>query len=695
MNTSSGKLKNILYSDWVKLLFIVLWTFIVALSLYFNTKSMKEHSAEMAKEDAKVMFSFIQTARLWNARHGGVYVPVTEKTPPNPYLEVPHRDIIDQEGNTYTLVNPAYMTRQLAELAKEEKSIFFHITSLNPIRPENAADTWETAALRSFEKGNREVMEKVVWGGENMYRYMSVLIVRKACLKCHKKQGYKEGDVRGGISVSFSSAKVDKTLKAEMSNFIFLHLIVYILFSAVCLFAISRGKKHWEEMNNIKAFQEELIKKRTTELTTANSRLKEEVNERREAETVLRESEKKYRLVTQSAHDAIISADEWGSVVGWNSAAEKVFGYSEREALGKMITFLVPERLRKIYLERFHSLRSHKSPWQTGEMFEAKGRNKNGDVIPVEVSISRWSSQNGIFYTGIVRDISERKRMEENLRSLNRNLEERVMFEIAKRREQEQLLLQKSKLAAMGEMIGSIAHQWRQPLNGISLIIQDIHESFKYNELTEEEIERATKEAMGQVEFMTNTINDFRNFFNPSKERSTFDAVVGMKDAIAILDAQLRTAGIEVHIEAEENCLITGYLNEYRQAMLNIISNARDAIKTSRKEESLLADGGAISITFFHLEDASLCVEIFNDGSHIPDDFIGLIFNPYVTSKPEGEGSGIGLYMTKVIIESNMQGKISVENREGGVCFIITFPPPERDATEKKEEEEDGGEMLT
>ncbi len=683
MDIRNTKKKNILYTNWGRALFLLFWLLIVLLSLFWNIGNFKEHSMHMAREDARVMFSFIETVRLWNARHGGVYVAVTPETPPNPYLEVPDRDIVDQKGRTYTLVNPAYMTRQIAELARAEKNIYFHITSLNPIRPENAADEWEVSALQSFEKGKTEVMEKVVWSGESMYRYMSALKVRKACLQCHRKQGYKEGDVRGGISVSFSAETIDASLRTEIKNIFLLHLVVYLLVSTVCLLALGRGRKHWEEMTMVQAMQEKTIAERTKELVLANSRLKEEIEERKEAENILRESEKRYRSVTQSAHDAIISTDEWGKIVGWNNAASKIFGYTEAEVLGQSILLLVPGKLQPIYLERFRSFRNHDVPWTTGEIIEAKGKKKGGEVIPVEISISRWSSQGSILYTGIVRDISERKRMEKDLRALNRTLEERVMVEIAKRREQEQLLLQKSKLMAMGEMIGSIAHQWRQPLNSISLIIQDIRESFRYGDLTEKEIDTVTEDAMKQVQFMSGTIDDFRNFFNPSKERTSFDAVAGVHDALSILDAQLRSHGIEVTVNAEESFLINGYQNEYKQALLNILSNALYAVKTSREKGSLGKGAGGIVITFSRLSDGGVSLEVYNDGEPIPDDFIGLIFNPYVSSKPESEGSGIGLYMTKIIIESNMKGTIQVENRERGVAFILYFPPLEGE--EKKE----------
>ncbi len=133
---------------------------------------------------------------------GGVFVPVSDLLQPNPYLEPAGRDILLPDGRTLTRVNPAYMTRLIAELAEENNQILFHITSLNPIRPANAASGWEIQALKSFEmEGKREYLN---WDHDaRTYYYMAPLITQESCLVCHARQGYKVGDIRGGISVIF------------------------------------------------------------------------------------------------------------------------------------------------------------------------------------------------------------------------------------------------------------------------------------------------------------------------------------------------------------------------------------------------------------------------------------------------------------------------------------------------------------
>lgn len=183
-------------------LVLALWLSIVAVSLGWNLYQAGHHREELARESARSFFDLLLITRRWNARHEGVYVPVTPETPANPYLKDPRREIQVTDTLTLTKVNPAYMTRALAELAAERSGVQFHITSLKPIRPENLAQPWEAEALRAFEQGAREWVEFYRHSDQEGYRYMAPLITEKPCLKCHAEQGYELGSVRGGISIT-------------------------------------------------------------------------------------------------------------------------------------------------------------------------------------------------------------------------------------------------------------------------------------------------------------------------------------------------------------------------------------------------------------------------------------------------------------------------------------------------------------
>lgn len=180
----------------------VVWTLIITASLVWNVIQGRRNTLEAARIQARAAFEKDVIYRRWNAEYGGVYVLLTERTQPNPYLDVPERDITTPLGRSLTLINPAYMTRQVHELAEEQYGVLGHITSLNPIRPDNAPDPWETEALRTFERGKTEYSSVEKIEGKEYMCLMRPLITEKGCLKCHAAQGYEEGDISGGISVS-------------------------------------------------------------------------------------------------------------------------------------------------------------------------------------------------------------------------------------------------------------------------------------------------------------------------------------------------------------------------------------------------------------------------------------------------------------------------------------------------------------
>ncbi len=184
------------------LLLAVVWTLLVGGSLLWNIHHERHEILELTRAEARGTYNKDLVYRRWAAGHGGVYVPVSDKTSPNPYLSnVEERDIMTPSGRLLTLMNPAYMTRQVHELSREQYGLRGHITSLNPIRPENAPDPWETEALRAFERGKPEVDSVERIDGQPYLRMMFPMVTEESCLKCHAQQGYEVGDIRGGMSV--------------------------------------------------------------------------------------------------------------------------------------------------------------------------------------------------------------------------------------------------------------------------------------------------------------------------------------------------------------------------------------------------------------------------------------------------------------------------------------------------------------
>ena len=188
-------------------LIVVAWASIIAGSCFFNIQNIRQQAVQNAINEAITSFNKDTLYRRWVASHGGVYVPVNESSPPNPYLShIDDRDVTTRLGKKLTLVNPAYMTRQVHELGEKLYTGKGHITSLKPLRPENAPDGWESKALRAFERGEKEATDISEINGQEYLRLMRPFVTEKGCLKCHGQQGYAEGDIRGGISVSIPMA---------------------------------------------------------------------------------------------------------------------------------------------------------------------------------------------------------------------------------------------------------------------------------------------------------------------------------------------------------------------------------------------------------------------------------------------------------------------------------------------------------
>jgi uncharacterized protein DUF3365 len=219
----------------------LIWTVALSCLFVWGIRNIIKHTKELATYQARSFFQEIVTTRSWNARHGGVYVLVTDKTHPNPYLDDPNRDVVTTTGLALTKINPAYMTRQIAEIASNKNLVWFHITSLKPIRPENVADEWESIVLKYFSEGLPEFAEfQDTNNSSTVFRYMAPLWVDGECLKCHAKQGYKEKDLRGGISVTIRADTILDLQKLQVRNLTFAYIVILVLGLIGIRFAYSR-----------------------------------------------------------------------------------------------------------------------------------------------------------------------------------------------------------------------------------------------------------------------------------------------------------------------------------------------------------------------------------------------------------------------------------------------------------------------
>lgn len=268
---------------------------------------------------------------------------------------------------------------------------------------------------------------------------------------------------------------------------------------------------------------------------------------------------------------------------------------------------------------------------------------------------------------GINYDITDSKQTEEEL-------QKKIDDAIEEKREQETLLIQQSKLASMGEMISAISHQWRQPLNSVGLYVQDFKSAYKYGELDEHYLNDSIERIMQQIRYMSQTIDDFRNFYRIQSDTSEFDIVTSIQSSLNLYQAQLHNHDIEYtfHFDPMHTYIMEGNSNHLQQCFVNIFSNAVDAIK-ERRHRDTQPFSAKISVRIENIED-SIHIIINDNGIGISAQNAQKVFEPYFTTKQEGSGTGLGLYMSHTILHKYFNGTIMIQPQSEGVSVIITLP---------------------
>ena len=250
------------------------------------------------------------------------------------------------------------------------------------------------------------------------------------------------------------------------------------------------------------------------------------------------------------------------------------------------------------------------------------------------------------------------KRNRENDK-MQRLLEERVNEAVEKAREKDHIMYQHARLASMGEMIGNIAHQWRQPLNALTLLIQSFGTKSISGKLTQSFIDKQVDEGLRLAVSMSDTIEDFRNFFSPSKEKEHFNVNKSIHDTLEMSSFFCKDENIDIQVHCDKDVKIYGYANEFSQVILNFINNARDNFKHRDMHEDKKIE---ISIHETSGREPAVEIAFADNGGGIEDHIIDRVFEPYFTTKHKATGTGIGLYMSKQIIEAQMNGLVTVKN---------------------------------
>ena len=261
-------------------------------------------------------------------------------------------------------------------------------------------------------------------------------------------------------------------------------------------------------------------------------------------------------------------------------------------------------------------------------------------------------------------------RSEENYRRLNETLEERIKKAVDELREKDRVLIIQGRQAVMGELISNIAHQWRQPLNMLGLLAQELPMTYKMGTFTKELLEANVAMTMKIIQQMSQTIEDFRSYSQPDRVKTDFKVLQVIAKTLSLLEGSFNAHRIRTEVEHEGDPVVNGYPNEYSQVLLNILINARDAFLAGK------AASPSIVIRVF-CENGSTVVTVTDNAGGIPPEIVDKIFEPYFTTKGPEQGTGIGLFMSKTIIEKNMNGVLSARNTGVGAEFRIKMQTAE------------------
>lgn len=601
------------------------WTAVCAVFLILEESDQRAFVAANALSAARASFEKDIAFRRWAAKHGGVYVPITKETPPNPYLQIPERDITTPAGVPLTRMNPAYMTRQVYEISQLQPGApQGHITSLDPIRPENAPDAWEKTVLEKFEKGIREFSEFQDIKGKSYFRYMRSLETEQPCLKCHAAQGYRQGDVRGGISVSIPMEQINRS---EYRSTLFHVLIIAVLW-LIGLAGL------WFSHRKISA---------------ASRALRDKTNF---AENL---------ILNSTIPTFVIDGDH--KVLIWNRALEELSGVRAPDIIG------TDQQWRAFYA----------APQPCLADYVVDGKIREAEALYDGFSNSRlirdgWHAEGDfvlnnhrcrlIFASAPIRDQGG------NIIAAIETLED-----ITERVSLEAQLLQSQKMESIGILAGGVAHDFNNVLtviNGYADLLQVTLEDDRDNLPLVREISASAKRA-GEITHALLAFSGKRDL------QLQYDDLNQILESIRKSLGRLIREDITLVIKAgPEHLPVYADRVQIEQALINLVVNARDALEAgglimvaSMKTEldQPLAEGTQVippgSYVGFSVRD---------NGSGMDSETVNNIFEPFFTTKEKGKGTGLGLSIVHKIVTRH-NGHITVVSAPGsGSEFRVYLP---------------------
>ena len=719
-------------------LFIVLTTTVILVNYKTSIYKLNEtFFNKIIYEQAKSNFENLEVFRMWNENYNGVFVKAEDKIKPNDYLVDNH--IYSNNGELLVKINHTWMTKQLSQLMSKNRQTKYKITSLTPLNPENTPNEFEREALNYFENNlNENYYSKTI--DNQTYNFMGKLSVEKSCLQCHSN--YKEGEVRGGISISMPLDIYEinkKELALHYKLQVFLIIFAGVLIYCLIFYIVNKFYKKQEELLKLKEKYKIMYERYDYAVSGSNlglwdwdlvtnevyfSKLWKNMlgYEENEVENSLEfwdknvhieDKEKAYKDILDNQNKvtnfyenihrlkhkdgswiwildkgrtifdkngkairmigfhtditkmhnlkieltklkkviehspiSIVIADLNGNIEYVNPHFCETTGYSYDEAIGENPRFLKSEYTSTLEYENLWNTITNKKTW----VGKFKNKSKDGKEFWESAIITPImdESNNITNYLAIKQEITKEIYLKEEIKN------------------KEELMIAQSRHAAMGEMISMIAHQWRQPISVIAMACNNILIDIELEMLDNIQLKDSVESMTEQTKYLSQTIDDFRNFFKPNKKKELVNPKIIIYETLSIMSKSLENNNIKIIFDKKDDCEVKIYSRELLQVFLNIIKNAKESFENNHTKDKI------IEISVSKINNV-IRIEIFNNGGNINNEIHDKIFEPYFSTKNEKMGTGLGLYMSKIIIEKHLNGELGFYNKNDGVTFYVNL----------------------
>ena len=646
---------------------VSIWLIAVTSSLAWNLADDIREKNETAQETARAFFEQIIASRRWNLMHGGVYVYTTDKSPPNPFLPQNRQTIRDDKGRSLTMINPAYMTRQIADISKERGIVQFHITSLSPLRKKNSPYPWEIPWLQSFEQGVTEQGGFIEEDGKQLYRYMAPLVYRETCTPCHGSSGQNPGDIRGAISLSIPIRFDRSPWPLALS-----HLLVAIIGIAGIFFfggrlaqsrrnILSTNRMLEEEIKERKETEKELIRiqqnlefivaNRTATLRETNEKLDGKIKEQEKTEASLTAIKDEFIQIFNSAPYGMHVIDRDFNIIRANRAYCQLIGKAIEEVEDHKCYDIFPSEL--CHGENCPMLQILGGSERV-ETEVAKTR-ANEETLPCSVTATPFRNPEGklIGIIEVTRDITNWKQIEHSLSATA-----------------EHLLAKNTELKDFAHVI---SHDLQEPL----VLIQAF--SQKLQSKCSDTLPQKGKDYLAHIENssrrMQSLIDGLLLYSRVSSKAEPFETVELQPIIQSVLDdlaISIEKSQAQIFVDSDMGTIEADPV-QMRQLFQNLIGNSLKYHHRERKPE--------INIKRLELPDSHgnqdfLRISIEDNGIGFKKQYQEKIFDIFqrLHTRHQFQGTGIGLSICKKIIDRH-RGTIAAEGRPNqGATFIITLP---------------------